>query len=66
MPLQDINLCHIDPSNKSEGKYTVTVHTNSGGAHAVFDCDSEHDALKLREAIRQHAAQLKRVNDYSA
>lgn len=63
MALKDIQLCHIDPSNRAEGKFTVTVHSDDGKQLAVFDCDSERAAIALRNAIREQATQLKRVFD---
>jgi hypothetical protein len=64
MPLASIQLATISPSNKAEGKYIVTVHSDDGQQMADFDCDSEHDAIVLRNAIRQRAARLRHVVDY--
>lgn len=64
MPLENIQLATISPSNRAEGKFTVCVHSNDGNQLADFDCDSEHDAIVLRNAIRQHAARLRHVADY--
>jgi hypothetical protein len=65
MALKIIQLCHMDPSNRAEGKFTVTVHDEEGNKSAEFDCASEHDARQLRNAIREHADRLRRVADYS-
>lgn len=64
MALQSIQQCHIDPINRAEGKFTVTVHADDGNQLAVFDCSSEADAIKLRNAIRDHADRLRRAADY--
>ena len=64
MPLQSIQLATISPSNKAEGKYTVTVHSDDGQQMADFDCSSERDAITLRNAIREHADRLRHVNDF--
>lgn len=64
MSLKSIQLATISPSNRAEGKFTVDVHSDDGNQLATFDCDSERDAVKLRDAIREHAARLRRVADY--
>lgn len=64
MALTSIQLCHMDPSNRAEGKFTVTINSDDGHQHATFDCNSEHDAIVLRNAIRDHADRLRRVADY--
>lgn len=64
MSLKSIQLATIDPSNRAEGKFNVTVHSDDGHLLAIFDCSSEHDARHLRNAIREHADQLRRVADY--
>jgi hypothetical protein len=65
MALKSIQLATISPSNRAEGKFTVDAHSDDGNICATFDCDSEHDAIKLRNAIREHAARLRRVSDFS-
>lgn len=64
MALKNIQLATISPSNRAEGKFIVDVHSDDGLVCATFDCDSEHDAVKLRNAIRDHASRLRRVSDY--
>ncbi len=64
MTLANQELATISPSNKAEGKYTVTVHSDDGLLLADFDCDSESAAVALRNAIRQHAARLRHVADF--
>ena len=64
MPMKDINLVQINPSNRAEGKFTVTIYSDDGQLQATFDCDSEHAALTLRSAIREHATQLRSVANY--
>lgn len=63
MALKNIQLAQISPSNRAEGKFTVTVYTDDGQAHATFDCSSEQDAIKLRTALRENADRLKNVFD---
>ena len=65
MALKSIQLAAISPSNRAEGKFIVTVHSDDGNKFADFDCDSERDAIVLRNAIREHAARLRHVADYS-
>lgn len=67
MALASIQLCHIDRIVGHGGwqYFTVTVHDPDGGIVAVFKCDHEGDAVKLRNAIREHADQLLRVADYN-
>lgn len=64
MPLKSIQLATISPVNRAEGKFIVDVHSDDGSMRATFDCDSELDAIKLRNAIREHASRLKRVSDF--
>ena len=64
MALKSIQLCHMDPEDRANDKYSVTVHTEDGKVHATFDCSSEYDARVLRNAIREHADKLRRVADY--
>ena len=64
MALQSIQLCHMDPVDRARQKFTVQINSDDGKMLAVFDCSSEHDAIKLRNAIREHADQLRRVADY--
>ena len=54
----------MDPEDRANDKYSVTVHTEDGKVHATFDCSSEYDARVLRNAIREHADKLRRVADY--
>ena len=61
MALKNIQLCHMDPVNRAEGKFSVTANSDDGRLQAVFYCDSEDDARKLRDAIRDHATELRRV-----
>ena len=65
MTLKSIQLATIDPSNRAEGKFTVTVHSDDGDKGAIFDCSSERDAIELRRALRENADRLRRVFDYS-
>lgn len=65
MALKDIQLCHMDPVDRAQDKFTVTVHSEGGSLYAMFDCSSKHDARELRNAIRDHATRLKRVADYN-
>ena len=64
MALKDIQFCHIDPVNRAEGKFEVTVHDDEGKQLAIFSCSSERSGLALRNAIREHADRLRRVADY--
>lgn len=66
MALKSIQLATISPINRAEGKFIVEAHSDDGLVTAVFDCDSEADAIALRNAIREHAARLRRVFDHSA
>lgn len=58
----------INPINRAKGRFEVVVykHGSNGDIGAYFLCDSEEDALKLREALRFNAALLSHVHDYSA
>lgn len=62
--MQNIQLATISPSNRAEGKFTVCAHSDDGQQSADFDCESEHDAIVLRGAIRTHAARLRHVTDF--
>jgi hypothetical protein len=62
--MKNIQLCHIDPINRAEDKFTVTAHSDDGNAHVTFLCIGEHNALKLRDAIRQYAEKVRNVADY--
>lgn len=64
MSLKSIQQAAINPINRAEGKFEVVVHSDDGNQIAMFNCDSEHDAIKLRDAIRDHASCLRRVADY--
>ncbi len=64
MSLTSIQLCTIDPVDRAAGHFVVTAYSDDGKQMAIFDCSSEHDALRLRTAIREHADQLRRVADY--
>jgi hypothetical protein len=64
MSLASIGLCTIDPVDRPAGKFDVTVNSDDGNQLAIFACSSEHDALRLRTAIREHADRLRRVADY--
>lgn len=66
MPLKNIQLCTIDPSNRADGKFDVTVHSDDGNQLAIFACSSEENALRLRSAIRENADFLRRAADYRA
>lgn len=61
MALKSIQLCHIDAVDRARDKFTVTINSDDGQQQAIFRCDSEDDARKLRNAIRDHAVNLKRV-----
>lgn len=65
MPLQSTQLCHIDTIDRSKGQFTVTVHSDDGKQLATFKCSSEGGAVKLRNAIREHADSLHQAKDYS-
>lgn len=65
MPLKDIQLCHMDPLDRESGWFQVTAHSNDQAASVTFDCDSESDAKKLRDAIREHAACLRFVQTFT-
>lgn len=64
MSLKDIQLAAINPLNRAEGKFEVIVHSDDGAQQAQFTCSSEDDAIRLRNAIREHADCLRRVADY--
>lgn len=64
MALKNIQLATISPTNRVEGKFTVDVHSDDGKLCAIFDCSSETAAVRLRNAIRDYADQLRRVFDY--
>jgi hypothetical protein len=64
MPLKSIQLAAINPIDRAAGKYEVVVHSDEGDQLAMFDCPSEHDAVQLRNAVRQHADRLRSVGDY--
>ena len=64
MALKSIQLCHIDPVNRAEGAFTVTINGDDGNISAVLRCSSELDAIRLRNAIRDHADYLARVDDF--
>lgn len=64
MSLKSIQLATISPSNRAEGKFTVTINSDDGNMAATFNCSSERDAVRLRNAIREHADELRRVFDY--
>lgn len=70
MPLQSIQLCHIDRVSLDRARddtpaWDVTVHSDDQQQHATFRCTTEADGIALRNAIRQHADKLRRVADYS-
>lgn len=65
MPLKSIQLCHMDPVDRGRTAFTVTVNSDDGKQHATFNCSSESAARALRNAIRDHADELRRVADYS-
>jgi predicted secreted protein len=65
MALEDIQLCHVDWLNKAEGTMCVTVWSDDQTQNATFLCDDERSAIMLRNAIRQYAVRLRRVNDFS-
>lgn len=64
MALKSIQLAAINPIDRAAGKFEVLVHSDDGHQLAEFDCDSEHDAIALRNAIREHASRLRHVADY--
>lgn len=64
MSLASIQLCTIDPVDRAAGHFAVTAYSDDGKQMAIFDCSSEHDALRLRTAIREHADRLRRAADY--
>lgn len=65
MSLKSIQLCHIDPVNRAENVFEVTVHSDDQQQLAIFRCSSETGALKLRDAIREHADTLRRAANYT-
>lgn len=64
MALKNIQQAHMDPVNRAEGKFSVTVHSDDGNVMATFACSSEHDARALRDAIREHADRLHHAANY--
>lgn len=66
MPLSNIQLAAINPINRHPlaNRFEVVVHSDDGNQIAMFDCASETDAIKLRNAIREYADKLRRVADY--
>lgn len=64
MSLKNIQLAAINPINRAEGRFEVVVHSDDGNQIAQFDCSSEHDAITLRNAIREHADRLRHAADY--
>lgn len=65
MALSSIQLATISPSNRAEGQFTVDVHSDDGLKRATFDCGSEGGAIKLRNALREHADRLRATSDFS-
>jgi hypothetical protein len=65
MPLQNIQLAHIDVQDRKAGKFTVTINSTDGNVIACLNCSSEADAIKLRDAIRFHSDGLRYVRDYT-
>ena len=65
MALKSIQLATINSVDRDNDKFEVVVHSDDGNRLAIFDCSSEFGAIKLRNAIRDHADRLRRVADYS-
>jgi len=65
MPLKDIQLATISPSNRADGRFVVIVHSDDGQKVADFDCDNERDAIHLRNAIREYASRLRYVANFN-
>lgn len=63
MPLQSIQLATISPSNRAEGRFTVTCHSDDGMKLVDFETSSEGSAIWLRAALREHADRLAHVFD---
>jgi len=57
----------MNPIDRAADKFEVVAYRygSLGDVAVYFTCDSEADALALRTAIRDHAATLRRVHDYS-
>lgn len=64
MALKSIQLAAINPVNRDLGKFEVVVHSDDGNQMAVFPVTGEHNAIRLRTAIRELADELRRVADY--
>jgi hypothetical protein len=64
MSLKDIQLAAINPIDRPADRWEVVVHSDDDNQIAMFDCGSEYAAVQLRNAIREHADQLRRVADY--
>lgn len=64
MSLKNIQLAAINPINRAGVRFEVIVHSDDGNQIAQFDCASEHNAIELRNAIREHADRLRHVADY--
>lgn len=64
MALKDIQLCHMDPEDRANQKFSVTAHDNDGKQQATFECTTEFNARMLRNAIRDYADKLRYVVDY--
>jgi len=62
--LKDIQLAAINPIDRAVGRFEVVVHSDDGNQIAQFDCSSEHAAIMLRNAIREHADRLRHAADY--
>jgi len=62
MALKSIQLAHMD--RHEEDSFTVTVWSESQQQYAKFKCANERHAVKLRDALREHAECLVQVADY--
>ena len=64
MALKSIQLCHLDPVDRTADKFSVTINDDAGEQLAIFDVTGERNAVILRNGIREHADRLRRVADY--
>jgi hypothetical protein len=64
MSLKNIQLAAINPINRLNNLFEVVVHSDDGYQIAMFDCTGESGAIKLRDAIREHADKLRRAAEY--
>ena len=63
MPLKDIQLANISPSNRALGLFTVDAYSDDCHRYVTFEVTGEPNAVKLRNAIREYADRLTHVFD---